>query len=169
MLTLHIFRLLQKLRQISPSRYTVSSSQLLQSTYCTLYNVLFTVHSYIVLLCAGSIDTDTKLDTVTAVFTRAITNVYTTFHSTQNIPHLPLRLDFNEDGQICENDLQKVILFLVQPAVTGATLTSDERNQVIKNVSFVLVVCSGYTPQLVLCSEIPLCTHSVQLSCASVY
>ncbi|KAL5263246.1 hypothetical protein ACHWQZ_G008584 [Mnemiopsis leidyi] len=41
--------------------------------------------------------------------------------------------DFNEDGQICENDLQKVILFLVQPAVTGATLTSDERNQVIKN------------------------------------
>ncbi|KAL5263248.1 hypothetical protein ACHWQZ_G008584 [Mnemiopsis leidyi] len=43
--------------------------------------------------------------------------------------------DFNEDGQICENDLQKVILFLVQPAVTGATLTSDERNQVIKNKS----------------------------------
>lgn len=42
--------------------------------------------------------------------------------------------DFNEDGQICENDLQKVILFLIQPAVTGATLTSEERNQVIKNV-----------------------------------
>lgn len=42
--------------------------------------------------------------------------------------------DFNGDGQICEKDLEQVLLFLIQPAVTGTTLTSEERTQVINNV-----------------------------------